>query len=110
MAIQHNGVCFIAVGLFIAALDVPSLELKWVTQTDDAACFGVYHAVKHNCLLSHGELVIARVAYDGEIVWQTAGDDIFTNGFELQDDVVRVVDFEGREYVIDIGTGRDIVT
>ena len=107
MAIQHNDVCFIAVGPFIAALDVQSLKLKWVRQTDDATCFGVYNSAKHNCLLSHGEIEIARVTYDGKIVWQAGGADIFTNGFELQDDVVRVFDFEDREYVIYIETGRE---
>ena len=51
--------------------------------------------------------MIARVTYDGKIVWQAGGADIFTNGFELQDDVVRVFDFEDREYVLGIETGRE---
>ena len=107
MAIQHNDVCFIAVETFIEALDVQSLKLKWVRQTDDATCFGVYNSAKRNWLLSHGEIVFARVTYNGKNVWQAGGADIFTNGFKLQDDVVRVFDFEDRAYVIDVETGRE---
>ena len=107
-AILHDDTCVIAVGPFIAALDIPSLQLKWATQTDDATCFGVYNSDKHNCLISHGELLIARVTHDGTITWQAGGADIFTNGFSLQGDVVHVLDFNDREYLLDIKTGREI--
>jgi hypothetical protein len=103
----HNGSCIIAVGPFVASLAIPSLRMNWMTQTDDATCFGVYDSPKHGCLFSHGELLIARVSYDGTIVWQFGGADIFTNGFQLDGDVIRVADFYDREYVFDAETGRE---
>lgn len=105
----HDCNCIIAVGPFIASVAVPSLELNWATQTDDASCFGVYESPNHKCLLSHGELLIARVTHSGTIVWQTGGADIFTNGFQIDGDVIRVTDFYDRNYTLDIETGREIV-
>jgi len=106
-AIIHDESCVIAVGPFMASLVLPSLKLKWATQTDDATCFGVYDSPSNGCLFSHGELLIARVTYDGTIVWQSGGADIFTNGFQLDENVVRVVDFYDRQYVLDAETGRE---
>lgn len=107
-AIIHDESCIIAVGPFMASLEVPSLKLRWTCQTDAATCFGVYRSEKHECLISHGELEIACVSYDGQLVWSSSGGDIFTNGFTLRDDSVRVVDFNGRHYTFDIETGREI--
>lgn len=58
-AIIHGDNCIIAVGPFMASVAIPSLDLNWATQTDDATCFGVYESQTHACLLSHGELVDA---------------------------------------------------
>ncbi len=107
-AIIHGCNCIIAVGPFMASIAVPTLELNWSTQADDATCFGVYESPSHDCLLSHGELLIARVTHDGTIVWQASGADIFTNGFELDGDVIHVTDFNDRDYTLDIETGREI--
>ena len=107
-AIIHDHSCIIAVGPFITSLKIPSLELLWSTKTDTATCFGVYRADNHHCLISHGELEIARVSYDGQLAWQTGGADIFTNGITIHDNWVHVVDFNDMEYMIDIETGREI--
>jgi hypothetical protein len=106
-AIIDDGFCVIAVGPFVASLVLPSLKLKWAIQTDDAACFGVYDSASNGCLFSHGELLIARVTYDGTVVWQSGGADLFTNGFQLDETVVRVVDFYDRQYILDAKTGRE---
>jgi hypothetical protein len=106
-AIIHDESCVIAVGPFMASLELPSLKLNWATQTDDATCFGVYDSPSNGCLFSHGELLIARVTYDGTIFWQSGGSDIFSNGFQLDETVVRVVDFNDRQYVLDAETGRE---
>jgi len=107
-AIIHHSSCIVAVGPFVASLALPSLELNWATQTDDATCFGVYDSPNHGCLFSHGELLIARLSYDGTIMWNAGGADIFTNDFRLDGNVVRVVDFNDREYLLDVDTGREI--
>ena len=92
----------------MASVAVPSLDLNWATQTDDATCFGVYESRPHACLVSHGELLIARITYTGKTIWQAGGADIFTNGFNLDGDVIRVTDFNDRDYTFDIETGREI--
>ena len=107
-AIIHNNLCIIAVGPFLASLTLPTLELNWATKTDDATCFGVYESQNHNCLISHGEMEIARVTLDGTIVWQAGGADIFTNDCRLDGHFVRVTDFNDRAYTFDINTGREV--
>jgi hypothetical protein len=66
----------------------------------------VYHSPQHDCLLSHGELEVARVSLSGEIVWGASGKDIFTEGFQIVGDHVEAIDFNHEVYRIDIATGR----
>ena len=106
-AVTHDNSCIIAVGPFMASVALPSLQLEWATKTDWATCFGVPHSEKHECLISHVELEIARVSFAGRLIWQVSGGDIFTGGFTLHDDCVDVIDWEDREYHIDIATGRE---
>ncbi len=96
----------IAVGPYITRLAVPSLDTKWTTETDDAACFGVYYSPKHRLILSHGELAIAALTPEGAIVWLTGGADIFTNGFTFDDNSIYARDFADRDYTFDIVTGK----
>ena len=100
--------CLVAIGSCVASLDIPSLHLNWVAAVDQATCFGIYHAPQHNCLISHGELEIARLSHQGEIIWKASGADIFTKGFTLQAHTVEAVDFNGRTYVFDIRTGQEV--
>ncbi len=90
----------------MVSLGIPMLELDWATKTDWATCFGVYHSEKHGCLISHGELQVARISDDGQIVWEAGGADILTNGISVHDDHIRVIDFNDDEYVIDINNGH----
>lgn len=105
-AILHNGKCILAISSFLACLQLPDLDLLWHTQVDMATCFGVYHLLRYESYLSHGELEIARVSYDGKIIWSSGGKDIFTNGFALHDEYVEVVDFNNEKYRIDLLTGN----
>ena len=106
-AIVAGAQCLVAVGKFIASLHIPSLALIWATQPDDVTCFGIYESRKHNCLISHGELLLSRLTHDGHIEWQAGGCNIFTNGFALHEDTIEVIDFENRKYLFDIVTGRE---
>lgn len=105
-ALIYNDSCIIAVGPFICSLQIPSLELNWKAEVDSATCFGVYYSAKHNCFISHGEHEIARVEYDGKVLWQSGGKDIFTNGFELQENHIEVVDWNNERYHMNIDTGK----
>ena len=71
-------------------------------------CFGIHSSPEHNCLISHGELMIARISNAGEIQWRAVDADIFTNGFEIDGNVVCTIDFNDRKYQFNIENGREI--
>jgi hypothetical protein len=104
-ALVVNGSCFVGVGDILCSLSLPTLDLRWATKVDTATCFGVYFCPQHDCLLSHGELEIARVSLSGEIVWSASGKDIFSEGFQIVGDHVEAIDFNHEVYRIDIATG-----
>jgi hypothetical protein len=85
--------CFVAVGDTIYSLALPSFDLLWHRQVDHATCLGVYFSANHHCLISHGELEIARVSLSGEVVWSSGGADIFSEGIKVFPDYVEAVDF-----------------
>jgi len=105
-AFLHEQSCIVAIGSFVCSLAVPCLHLRWHCQVDWATCFGVYHAVKHSCYISHGELEITCISYAGEIVWSVGGKDIFTNGFCLYDGYIEVVDWNDEVYRIELPSGE----
>jgi hypothetical protein len=89
-----------------AALD--AFAVKWAVNVDEATCFGIYYQRERNALFSHGELEIARLTTHGEIVWRASGADIFSEGFELLDEGIKVTDFNGKVYLFDYETGKDV--
>lgn len=102
----HDDSCLVAVGSFVCRLGLPQLDLLWSAEVDHATCFGIHHSVEHGCFISHGELEIARLSYDGRIVWSAGGRDIFTNGFRLRADHVEAIDWNGEQYRVDLATGQ----
>ena len=106
----HVDALVIAVGPFMALLYLPTLELEWKVKVDTVTCFGVYDSTDNQCFVSHGELDIARVSYEGAIEWSRSGADIFTNGFSVSADRITAIDWNGDTYVWDIETGRVIET
>ena len=109
-ALLYKARCIVAVGSFLACLRFPDLELVWQVEVDTASCFGVYHLPQYESYISHGELDIARVSYDGEILWSSSGKDIFTNDFALYEDYIELVDFNNEKYHVELSTGHsDIV-
>lgn len=98
--------CFVAIGDTICSLTLPDLEMLWAKKVDTATCFGVYHLPNHNCLISHGELEIARLSLNGDVVWSAGGKDIFSEGFRLSGEYVEAVDFYHEVYRFDISTGH----
>ncbi len=100
--------CVVAVGPYLVAFSLPTLEIDWSTQVDLATAFGVHLSADGNFLLSHGELTICRINFDGQIEWQARGTDIFSEGLFVEDTCVRVVDFDKCEYQFDLATGKPI--
>lgn len=109
-AIIHSDSLLIAVGPFIASLQLPSLVLNWKVKTDWATCFGVYHSPESRCYISHGEIDVAAVSYDGVILWANSGADIFTNGFSVSQNAVTAFDWNEDRYLWDIRTGKLLET
>lgn len=102
----YKDYCLVAVSSFLVCLQLPDLNLVWQTQVDESTCFGIYHLHRYESYLSHGELEIARVAYNGKILWSCGGKDIFTNGLTFYDNYVDVLDFNNEKYRIDLLTGN----
>lgn len=105
-AVLAHAKCFVAVGDRLCALSLPRLKHLWAIQIDSATCFGVYYSAAHNCLISHGELEIARVDFNGKIIWTAGGKDIFTGTLRLDDNFIFITDFNDEVYRIEIATGK----
>jgi len=111
---EHSAVvvanhCVVAVSRYMVSLSLPRLDLEWAVEIDFAACLGVYHSAKHCSYVSHGEVDIARVSYEGEIIWRYTGGDIFTKGFALSDDCVEAIDWNNTRYRIAMESGQGTV-
>lgn len=105
-AFVHDDRCIVGIMADLVALQIPSLDVLWHTQADEWTCFEVFHLPEHRCYISHGEVDISRVDYDGHVLWRSGGKDIFTNGFEINADHVIAVDFNYERYHIDLETGK----
>ena len=93
-----NGSLYIAVGDSVVCLNPSPFQYKWSLQVDSATCFGVYYQGHHHALISHGELEIARISEDGQLLWSASGADVFSEGFSLLPHFIEVVDFNGQTY------------
>lgn len=105
-AFVRGDTCFVAVGPFVCALELPTLRLLWHSCTDVATCFGIYDAPGYASIISHGELEIARLSYSGQIFWSASGQNIFSAGFELHEHHAEAIDFDGTRYRFEIETGQ----
>jgi|SRR4028118_1937097 hypothetical protein len=105
-AFVRGDTCFVAVGPFVCALELPTLRLLWHTRADTATCFGIHDASGYASIISHGEIEISRLDYSGQLLWSGSGRDIFSEGFELHEHYAEAIDFEGKHYRFDLETGR----
>ncbi|QOG03947.1 hypothetical protein [Flavobacterium sp. MDT1-60] len=102
--IIENDKIWICVCNKIYCLEIPSLELIWQKEFDHFTNLSIYKLEKDFVL--HGELEILRITREGEIVWRFGGRDIWINPegkteFNIEDNVIRLFDFESNEYVLD---------
>lgn len=97
-AVLRDSVLYVAMRDHVAALELPSLDVRWTTDVDDACVFGFVEVAGADALLVHGEMWITRLGLDGRIHWQRGGAEIFTGGCWMEEDVVVAADWEGTEY------------
>lgn len=88
----------------IFCLSIPELDLIWKTQADQATCFEIFKY--RDSYVVHGELEISRLDYNGRIMWQQSGADIFTtpkgeNDFKITEEYIKATDWDNRSYKFD---------
>ena len=105
-ALIHGDVLFLGADAYLCSISLPALDLRWKTQVYLVSCYDVYYSAKHDCLITHGELEIARVGLSGNKVWSFPGNDIFSGAFMLSDEIIEVVDSEGQRFAIEIVSGK----
>ena len=95
----------VACGNEVFCILLPTLELLWHTQVDMATCFEI--VPYQDDYITHGEVEISRLNWQGEILWQFSGKDIFvspierTPSFTLTPKGIELVDFNYESYFID---------
>lgn len=100
------GTLFVPVGTEVAALDVPSLQVRWETRSHLGCVMGLHELSGQDALIAHGEISVARVELDGGIRWEHAGRDIFSGELRIADDAVEVTDFDGEPYRFRVSDGE----
>jgi hypothetical protein len=97
---------FVAIGSLICCFLLPSLELQWHVAVDAAACFGIHYLAEKHCLISHGEIEIARLNMQGVIAWKASGGEIFTGEMYVYSEYIDVADFNDEKYRIGVDDGK----
>jgi hypothetical protein len=110
---EHSGLIldsklYLAVGDRVVCFAPLDHRLAWSSKVDSATCFGIYYNPEWHALISHGELEIARINEAGELLWSSSGADIFSERFQLTDEYISAIDFEGREYRFSYETGSSV--
>lgn len=104
-AVVLNFKLYLAVGDSVVCFAYGDRTLTWASVVDGATCFGIYYEPKRACLISHGELEVARLDESGNVLWSSSGADIFSEGFRLEEEFVLVTDFNKRDYRFSYETG-----
>jgi hypothetical protein len=104
-AVVANDQLFVAAGYQLCCLSLPTLDLAWHVAVDWVTCFGVHYSPEHDCLISHGEIEIARLTLAGEVQWRVSGKDIFTGDLSLFADFLEVEDFNQERYRLELADG-----
>ncbi|MCB0697101.1 MAG: hypothetical protein KDC07_07035 [Chitinophagaceae bacterium] len=104
MIIEDKSI-ILCVGGDICCLNLHDLDLGWRILADDACCFSIHRY--NNGYIVHGELAITHISLKGDIIWQFSARDIFVtyqpveNGFVIENDIIKVTDWQGFEYHLD---------
>jgi hypothetical protein len=95
----------VVVGNQVVCLHLPALSVQWHMRGDAATCYGLYLASDGESLVLHGECEISMLTLEGQRLWGFSGEDIFTGQFEIKENVIEVIDFNGQMYCINMRSG-----
>lgn len=101
----HGKYLYITVGNRVFSLLLPELQLGWTQVVDMASCFGVRVVNETQCIIANGECEISRLDFNGELVWQVVGKDVFMRPLALDRGYIIVKDFQRCQYRISIEDG-----
>lgn len=87
------GTLYLPCGSEVAALHLPSLDVRWRTESDLACVNGLHEIPGEEALIVRGELTVARVEPDGRVAWEQYGRDIFSGELRIVGDAVEVTDW-----------------
>jgi hypothetical protein len=104
--VARPGTLYLPCGGEVAALDLPSLEVRWRTSADFACVNGLHEIPGAEALIVHGELTIARVEPDGRVAWERTGRDIFSGELRIVGDAVEVTDWNEDLYRFRLSDGE----
>jgi hypothetical protein len=88
----------------VFCLALPTLDLIWKTQADQATCFQIFK--QQDDYIIHGELQVTKLDKDGNKKWEFGGADIFVSidneeEFKVENDGILLTDFAKTKYKID---------
>jgi hypothetical protein len=88
----------------VFSLTIPQLDLNWMLQADSATVFSIHRY--QDSFITHGEMGIARIDWNGKECWRYGGSDIFVciekgNPFQMHENHIELMDFNGSKYKID---------
>ena len=107
--VLRPGTVYLPTGSEVAALDVPSLQVRWETRSDLGCVLALHEIPGEEALIVHGEITIARVEPDGRVAWEHSGRDIFSGELCVIGDAVEVTDWDGELYRFRISDGEILV-
>lgn len=88
----------ICCGDSIFCMEIPTLNLIWCKQLDDATCFQAF--AYGGDYIVHGELAISRIDKDGNVKWSKTGHDIISC-MSMAYDCIEVEEYDGKRYYLD---------
>jgi len=106
--ILRDGSCVVAVGSYVASVSLPDLQLDWSTIVDEFKCEEIHAIANGKNIITRGSNRIACLTYRGELIWEIKGGYQFSNGFQIRDDCLKVVDWADVPRWFDISTGMEI--
>ena len=100
---------FVAIGNLVCKLVIPDLKLEWYQEVDFGISYAIYLSPDQLGVISHGELEITKIDFEGEILWRAFGRDIFSGELTIFSDRIEVFDFYDDKYEIDPISGECVL-